>query len=57
MFMQQQIKKSLLCRLENGSIQPFQIEEQLRSNGIPSFEIQKLKSEIYETYQKEHPRY
>lgn len=54
-MLEQQIKNSILFNLKIGTIQPFQIEEQLRMKGIPSFDTQRLKNEIYEIYQKQHP--
>ena len=56
-MIEQQAKQSILCDLRVGSIQPFQVAEQLRLKGISSFEIKTMKKEILETYRKEHPCY
>lgn len=57
MMLEQQAKQSILCDLRVGSIQPFQVAEQLRLKGFSSFEIGKMEKEILETYQKEHSCY
>ena len=56
-MLKQQAKQSILCDLRVGSIQPFQVAEQLRLKGVSAFEIRELEKEILETYRKEHPCY
>lgn len=53
-MLKQQAKQSILCDLRVGSIQPFQVAEQLRLKGFSSFEIQKMEKEILEAHKKEH---
>lgn len=54
-MIKQQAKNSILCDLRVGSIQPFQVAEQLLRKGISSFEVEAVKDEILEAYQKERP--
>ena len=51
------VKSGILCELRMGAMQPLQIEEKLRMKGLPTYEVERLKSEILETYKKEHPGY
>ncbi len=50
-----QIKKSILTKLKLGSIQPFQVKEELTRACLPGFKIDKLTEEILEDYKKMHP--
>lgn len=54
---EQQLKNSVVTLLRIGAIQPFQIEETLHNRGVSNFDIIRLKSEIEEQFEKEHPCY
>lgn len=55
--MQKGLNNNILAKLRIGAIQPFQVAEQLKLAGIPSFEIEKEKQEILKAYQKEQKSY
>jgi hypothetical protein len=54
-MVKRQIKDSVLHLLSIGTIQTFQIEEYLQLCAVPQYEIENLKKEIIEEYQKKTP--